>query len=66
MSSKQEVRQTLSDFNRVCESIAKMLQEGPALSDQERLSVENHIAIVQLNYGYWVRQFAGQKFPHSV
>ena len=62
--SEEEAEQSLSDFSKACVSVAKMLQEGPSLSDLERLSIENHLAIVQLNYACWVRQF-GRK-PHSV
>jgi hypothetical protein len=60
----EDIAKELADFSRVCVSMAKRLQEGPPLSHLDRLSVENNIAVVQLNYTYWVRKFSDK--PHSV
>ena len=60
----EEIAKELADFSRVCVSMAKRLQEGPPLSHLERLTVENNLAVVQLNYSYWIRKFSDK--PHSV
>jgi len=62
----EDVEQALTLFSQACVCFAKVLQEGPELSDLQRLSVENNLAIVQLNYTYWVRQLSTGKYPRSV
>jgi hypothetical protein len=57
------IEKALAEYSRAAVSLAKLLQENPNLSDLQRLSVENNLAIVQLNYTYWMRQ--AHKF-HSV
>ena len=61
-----DVEQALAEFSRAAIALAKILQEGPELSHLQRLSVENNLAIVQLNYTYWTRQLSPRKYPHSV
>lgn len=60
----EDIAKTLAEFSRVCVAVAKMIQEGPGLSHLDRLTIENNLAVVQLNYTYWVRKFADK--PHSV
>ena len=60
----EDVAKTLAEFSRVCVAVAKMIQEGPGFSHLDRLTIENNLAVVQLNYTYWVRKFADK--PHSV
>lgn len=60
----EDIAQTLAEFSRVCVAVAKMIQDGPGLSHLDRLTIENNLAVVQLNYTYWVRKFADK--PHSV
>lgn len=60
----EDIAKELADFSRVCVSMAKRLQEGPPLSHLDQLTVENNIAVVQLNYSYWIRKFSDK--PHSV
>jgi hypothetical protein len=64
--AEEDVAKTLAEYTRVCVSVAKMLHDCPHLTDLERLTLENNIAIVQLNFAYWVRQFAMRKFHHAV
>jgi hypothetical protein len=52
----EEVERILADYSRASVSLAQLLQDKPSLSDLQRLSIENHMAIVQLHYTYWVRQ----------
>jgi len=49
------IEKALAEYSRAAVSLAKLLQENPNLSDFQRLSVENNLAIVQLNYTYWMR-----------
>ena len=51
-----EVETALRDFNESCITLASLLQGGANLTDLDRLSIENHLAIVQLNYSVWVRK----------
>jgi hypothetical protein len=51
-----EVASALGEFNHSCIVLAKLLQSGVNLTDEERLSLENHLAVVQLNYAVWTRQ----------
>ena len=60
----EDIAKTLAEFSRVCVAVAKMIQEGPGLSHLDRLTIENNLAVVQLNYTYWVRKFADK--PHSI
>ena len=60
----EDIAKTLAEFSRVCAAVAKMIQEGPGFSHLDRLTIENNLAVVQLNYTYWVRKFADK--PHSV
>ena len=47
----------LIEFTKSCVAVAKMLKNGIKLTDAERLSIENNIALVQLHYTLWVQQF---------
>jgi hypothetical protein len=51
-----EVTSRLGEFSQSCLAVAKLLQGGAKLTDQERLSLENHMAIVQLTYAVWTRK----------
>lgn len=51
-----EVASGLDEFNRSCVVLAKLLQSHIELTDEERLSLENHLAVVQLNYAVWTRR----------
>ncbi len=57
----EDVAKTLAEFSRVCVAVAKMIQEGPGFSHLDRLTIENNLAVVQLNYTYWVRKFDDQR-----
>ena len=52
-----ESDQILIEFRKSCVAVAKMLKNGIKLTDAERLSIENNIALVQLHYALWVQQF---------
>jgi hypothetical protein len=52
----EAVTATLGEFSQSCISVARLLQSGAKLTDQERLSLENHMAIIQLNYRVWMRK----------
>ena len=51
-----EVQAALIDLSRSCVTLAKLLQRGANLTDRQRLSIENCLAIVQLNYAVWIRE----------
>lgn len=51
-----EVEAALKDFTQSSIALARLLQRGAKLTDLERLSIENNLAIVQLNYSVWMRK----------
>ena len=54
---KEEVAAALIAFSQSSFALARLLQRGVPLSDTDRLSIENNLAIVQLHYSVWIRQF---------
>ncbi|HSF65941.1 MAG TPA: hypothetical protein VLA67_00770 [Nitrospiraceae bacterium] len=57
---EEEVAAALIAFSQSSFALAKLLQRGIQLSDIDRLSIENNLAIVQLHYSVWIRQFRNQ------
>jgi hypothetical protein len=55
--ANEEVTAALKEFSHSSFTLARLLQRGVTLTDIERLSIENNLAIVQLHYSVWVRQF---------
>jgi hypothetical protein len=53
----EEVAAALSAFSQSSFALARLLQRGVQLNDTDRLSIENNLAIVQLHYSVWIRQF---------
>jgi hypothetical protein len=53
----EEVAEALIAFSQSSFALARLLQRGVQLSDTHRLSIENNLAIVQLHYSVWIRQF---------
>ena len=51
-----DVEAALSDYNQASIALARLLQRGTNLTDIDRLSIENNLAVVQLNYSVWIRQ----------
>jgi hypothetical protein len=51
-----EAEAALRDFTQSSIALARLLQRGARLTDLERLSIENNLAIVQLNYAVWMRK----------
>ena len=56
----EEVRPVLDAFTQSSSTLARLLQRGVQLTDTDRLSIENNLAIVQLYYSFWVRQFGNK------
>lgn len=54
---EEEVAAALIAFSQSSFALARLLQRGVQLSDIDRLSIENNLAIVQLHYSVWIRQF---------
>lgn len=54
-STTVEVHEALNDFSESSANLAKVLKGGADLTDMERLSLENNLALVQIHYGIWVR-----------
>ena len=54
---EEEIAAALIAFSQSSFALAKLLQRGIQLSDIDRLSIENNLAIVQLHYSVWIRQF---------
>ena len=54
---EEEVAAVLIAFSQSSFALARLLQRGVQLSDIDRLSIENNLAIVQLHYSVWIRQF---------
>jgi hypothetical protein len=57
---EEEVAAALIAFSQSSFALARLLQRGVQLSDIDRLSIENNLAIVQLHYSVWIRQFRNQ------
>jgi len=57
---EEEVAAALIAFSQSSFALARLLQRGVQLSDIDRLSIENNLAIVQLHYSVWVRQFSNR------
>jgi hypothetical protein len=55
--ANEEVTAALNEFSQSSFTLARLLQRGVTLTDTDRLSIENNLAIVQLHYSVWVRQF---------
>jgi len=51
----ENLSETLEQYIQACIAVAKLLNSGADLSEPERLSLENNLAIVQLNYRLWLR-----------
>lgn len=54
---EENVEKILAEFTHSCAAITRMLHDGANLSNEDRLSLENNIAIVHVNYSNWVRHF---------
>jgi hypothetical protein len=57
---EEEVAAALIAFSQSAFALARLLQRGVQLSDIDRLSIENNLALVQLHYSVWIRQFRNQ------
>jgi hypothetical protein len=57
---EEEVAAALIAFSQSSFALARLLQSGVQLSDIDRLSIENNLALVQLHYSVWIRQFRNQ------
>ena len=55
--ANEELTAALNEFSQSSFRLARLLQRGVTLTDTDRLSIENNLAIVQLHYSVWVRQF---------
>lgn len=55
-----DVAAVLNAFTQSSFYLARLLQRGVPLTDIDRLSIENNLAIVQLHYSVWARQFGNQ------
>jgi len=55
-----EVTAAINAFTQSSFALARLLQRGVQLSDTDRLSIENNLAIVQLHYSVWIRQFGNR------
>ena len=51
---EEEVAAALIAFSQSSFALARLLQRGVQLSDIDRLSIENNLAIVQLHYSVWI------------
>lgn len=47
-NARQTRRDTLQQYGRLSVQLAALLKEGSALSEEDRLSIENSLLIVQL------------------
>jgi hypothetical protein len=56
-TSNRQVAAALSQFSQSSFTIARLLERGVQLTDTDRLLIENNLAIVQLRYSTWMRQF---------
>jgi len=54
--STTEFEQALTAFTESCANLAKALKAGPPISDMDRLSLENNLALVQIHYSTWLRE----------
>ena len=54
---EEDVGKILAEFTHSCAAITRILHDGTSLSDEDRLRLENNLAIVQVNYSNWVRHF---------
>lgn len=52
----EEITAALNAFSQSSFALARLLQQGVQLTDRDRLSIENNLAIVQLHYSVWVRR----------
>jgi hypothetical protein len=52
-----ELNAAIDAFTQSSFSLASLFQRGVQLTGADRLSIENNLAIVQLHYSVWVRQF---------
>jgi hypothetical protein len=55
-----ELTAAINAFTQSSFSLARLFQKGVQLTDADRLSIENNLAIVQLHYSVWVRQFGNK------
>ena len=55
-AANAEVAAALKEFSHSCVALAKLLQSGTNLTEVQRLTIDNSLAIVQLNYAVWNRQ----------
>ena len=62
-AANTEVAAALNEFSHSCIALARLLQRGARITDVERLSMENSLAIVQLNYAVWIRQCSDNIIP---
>jgi hypothetical protein len=51
----ENLSETLEQYTQACVAVAKLLNSGAELSESQRLSLENNLAIIQLNYRLWLR-----------
>ena len=58
--ANEEVTAALNEFSHSSFTLARLLQRGVTLTDIERLSIENNLAIVQLHYSVWVGHFSNK------
>lgn len=58
--SRAQVEFALKEYTQASVALARLLQRGAELSDVERLTIENNLAVVQLNYAVCIRKSNGK------
>ena len=54
--SRAEVEAALKQYTQASMALATLLSRDAELSDLERLTIENNLAVVQLNYAVCIRK----------
>lgn len=56
----------LAEFEKSIKALAQLLNRDPDLDDEDRVSIENHLQIVQMAYTVWTHRKASRsRNPHG-